>query len=137
MEIYINWLAVILATTASMVIAGAWYAKFFADDWRKLTGVSAKDSAKVGKAPMLITLVANFITAVALAAAVSVGSTFLKSDSVWLALLIGFIAWLGFSATTLVQHNAFELKPKKLTFINNSYQLAIFLTMALVIFLLN
>ncbi len=45
-------------------------------------------------------------------------------------------AWLAFSATTLLQHNAFELKPPKLTLINSSYQLVLFLAMALVIGLL-
>ena len=43
---------------------------------------------------------------------------------------------VAFSATTLVQHNAFEMKPAKLTIINTGYQLALFLAMSLVIGLL-
>ncbi|MEV0671531.1 DUF1761 domain-containing protein [Mycobacterium sp. NPDC050441] len=53
--------------------------------------------------------------------------------SVWLALVVGFAAWRAFSATTLFQHNAFELKPPKLTAINTAYQLALFLAMSFVI----
>src|SRR2546430_892094 len=114
MEVHTNWLAVLLATIVGMGVAGIWYAKVFASAWRKLTEISEKDSAKAGKTPMLILVAANFITAIVLAAAISVGSTFFNSHSVRLALLVGFVAWLGFSATTLAQHNAFELKPKKL-----------------------
>ena len=48
-------------------------------------------------------------------------------------LLNGLIAYLAFSATTLIVHNGFELKPKRLTLINNAYQLVLFVAMALVI----
>ena len=37
------------------------------------------------------------------------------------------------SATTLITHNAFEQKPTKLTWINNGYQLVLFLSMSLII----
>lgn len=43
---------------------------------------------------------------------------------------------IGNSASTLVQHNAFEMKPAKLTIINTGYQLALFLAMSLVLGLL-
>jgi hypothetical protein len=52
---------------------------------------------------------------------------------VWPALVVGLVAWATLSATTLLQHNAFELKPRALTFLNNAYQLVLFLAMALVI----
>jgi hypothetical protein len=37
------------------------------------------------------------------------------------------VAWLGFSLSTLVQHNGFEQKPGRLTVINSAYQLVLFL----------
>ena len=55
------------------------------------------------------------------------------NGSLWLALLVGFGAWLTFSASTLLQHNAFELKPARLTVLNSAYQLVLFLGMALTI----
>lgn len=137
MEVEINWLAVVLATAVGMGLAGIWYTKAtFGPVWSKLTGVTAEDSKKAGAYPMLSVLVANFITAVVLTGAIYISSTFFANDSAWHALLIGFTAWLAFSATTLVPHNAFELKPAKLTLINNGYQLVLFLSMALVIGLL-
>ena len=81
-------------------------------------------------------LIANCVTAIGLAAGIAITSQATGDDSVGLALLVGLAAWLAFSATTLLQHNAFELKPAKLTVLNTGYQLALFLAMSLVIGLL-
>jgi hypothetical protein len=63
--------------------------------------------------------VATFVgTAVALASLVYVSSQYFEDYSVGFALLNGAAAGLALSATTLIVHNGFELKPKKLTLIN-------------------
>lgn len=72
-------------------------------------------------------------TAVVLAVSISISKAFFENNSIWLSLLVGFTLWFVFSATTLITHNAFEQKPKKLTWINNGYQLVLFLSMAVVI----
>lgn len=134
MDIEINWFAVALATVVGMVAAGTWYTDAtFGKVWRRLTGVTVKDSQKAGKTPMILVLIANIITALMLAVAISISSVFFENSSVWLALLVGFAMWLTFSATTLITHNAFEQKPAKLTAINNGFQLVLFLSMSLVI----
>lgn len=132
----INWLATALALVVGMVVAGVWYGNVFLAVWQKLTGIPPEDSKKASRKNTLQLLVANGVTAVGLSAGVAVASVAFDDDSVWLALLVGFVAWLTFSASTLLQHNAFELKPPKLTLVNCSYQLVLFLAMALVIGLL-
>lgn len=133
----INWpvtvLATLLAIVVGMVIAGVWYGKAFLAVWWKLTGIAPEDSKKASRRNMVQLLIANSVTAVGLAVGNGIASAAFGDDPVWLALLVGFVAWLTFSATTLLQHNAFELKPPKLTLINCSYQLVLFLAMALVI----
>lgn len=134
MQIEINWLAVVIATFVGTAIAGIWYQEpVFGKAWRKATGVTPKQSKQAGNAPMVVLLLVNFITAVALASLVYISSHFFQNYSVGHALLVGATAGLGLSATTLIVHNGFELKPKKLTLINVAYQLAIFLAMTLVI----
>ena len=134
MYIEINWLAVIVATFIGTAIAGIWYQEpVFGKAWRKATGVTPKQSKQAGNTPMVVLVLANFVTALALAGLIYVSAHFFKDYSVGFALLNGAAAGLALSATTLVVHNGFELKPKKLTLINASYQLAIFLCMALVI----
>lgn len=132
MEIELNWLAIAVATIVSMVVSGLWYGKLFVKTWRKLTGVSEVASRNAGKTPMLILLVSNFITSVAMAVAINISEVFFADKSIFAALLVGFVLWLAFSATTLIQHNTFEQKPQKLTWINILYQLVLLVSMALV-----
>lgn len=134
MSLEINWTAVIVAVIASMVLAKTWFTpKTFGNPWRKYTGITPEDSKKAGKKPIVLTLFANIITVIALAATIDVSFAFFHTSSVWLALLVAFVTWLAFSATTLATHNAFEQKPQKLTLINNGYQLVLFLVVALII----
>lgn len=136
MEMSISWLAVVVATVVGMAIAGVWYGWALVGVWRELTGVTEEDSKKAGKRPFAVLLVSIFVTAVVLAAACSVAAGFFDRDSLWLDLAVGLAAWLGFSLTTLLQHNAFEQKPTRLTVINTAYQLVLFLGMALAVGLL-
>lgn len=134
MNVQINWLAAVVALVASMVLAKTWFTpKTFGNQWRKYTGITPADSKKAGKKPIMLTLFANIVTVIAMAAAISISSEFFQTNSVWLALLVGFVTWLAFSATTLATHNAFEQKPQKLTLINNGYQLALFLITSAII----
>jgi uncharacterized membrane protein len=134
MNMHINWLAVVIALVASMVLAKTWFTpKTFGNQWRKYTGITPADSKKAGKGPIVLTLFANIVTVIALAALINICSSFFQDSSVWLALLVGFVAWLAFSATTLATHNAFEQKSQQLTLINNGYQLALFLVVSVII----
>jgi len=134
MELQLNWLAIITAVIASMVLAKSWYTEAaFGRPWRKLTGITPADSKLSGNKPIIITLLANIVTVIVLAALIHVSSAFFKDTYLWHATWVGLLAWLAFSATTLLTHNAFERKPYALTLINNGYQLAFFLITALII----
>ena len=133
----VNWLGVFLALIAGMIVAFIWYQKgSSATAGEKLRGVPPVRSKPVRTRTMIHLLIANGVTAIGLTVGISITSEATGNDSVWVALLVGLAAWLAFSATTLVQHNAFEMKPAKLTIINTGYQLALFLAMSLVIGLL-
>ncbi len=134
MQVEINWLAVAIATFVGTAIAGIWYQEWaFGKAWRKATGVTPKQSKQAGNAPLVVLFLANLVTASILACLIYVSSHFFENYTLWFALQNGIAAWLAFSATTLIVHNGFELKPGKLSLINISYQLVLFLSMALVI----
>lgn len=133
MEIDLNWLTVLVATIAGMIVAMVWYSDWglFAKSWEKQTKVTGKMLRETqGFKPMIILLVANFITAITLTFAISVVAAHFNDDSVWLALATGLVLSLGLSVTTLLQHNMFEMKSPKLTLINSGYQLALFLAIS-------
>ena len=79
------------------------------------------DSKKAGNTPMLLTLLANFITSVVLAYSIACVWHMTGQKSLSYALIASFLAWLAFSMTTLLTHNSFELKAPKLTVISGSY----------------
>lgn len=139
MGLNISWLAVVVAIVVGIAIAGVTYSDKgpVGPTWRRLTGVTQADSAKAGKRPFAVLAAAITVTALALALGYSMAAAFSNVHSVWLALAVGLIAWLGFSFSTLAQHNAFEQKPAQLTAINSAYQLALFLGMSLPIGLLH
>lgn len=133
----INWLGVVLAFIAGMAVAFAWYQEgILGAHWQKLTSNPLERSRAARTRNMIQLFVANGVTAIGLAFGIGSAAAATGHDSVWMALLVGFAVWLTFSATTLLQHNAFELKPAKLTAINIGYQLTLFLAMSLVIGLL-
>jgi len=137
-ELSISWLAVVVATVVGMAIAWIWYSDWglVGGAWRKLTGVTKEDSVRAGKGPFVVLVASIIVTALTLAAASSIASGFFGTDSFWIALAVGFVAWLGFSLSTLAQHNGFEQKPGRLTLINSAYQLVLFLGVAVPIGLL-
>ncbi|MGO1972086.1 MAG: DUF1761 domain-containing protein [Propionibacteriaceae bacterium] len=132
MELSISWLAVAIAILVGTAVAWVWYSDWglVGSTWRKLTGVTKEASERAGKAPFLILVASIVVTALVLAVACSIASAFFGSDSVWLALAVALAAWLGFSLSTLAQHNGFEQKPARLTVINSAYQLVLFLAMS-------
>ena len=133
----INWLGVLLAFVAGMAVAMAWYSKgAIAETWERLTGITPERNKPVRVRNLTLLALANAVTTVGLTFAVALATDATGNNSVWMALLVGFGAWLALSATTLVQHNAFEQKPAALTIINTGYQLALFLVITLVLGLL-
>lgn len=130
----INWLGVVPGLVAGMAVAFVWYQKgYFAARWERLTGIGPEQSKTSRTRNMIQLLIANSLTAVGLAFGIGIASAATGDDSVWLALAVGAVAWMTLSATTLLQHNAFEQKPAKLTTINAGYQLALFLATSLAI----
>lgn len=130
----INWLEPTIAFLAGMAVAFLWYQKGpIADAWERQTGVTPDRSRPARTRNVTLLAVANLVTALGLTAGISLVSTATGNWSTGMALLVGFMAWLAFSASTLLQHNAFELKTPMLTVINSGYQLILFLAMSAVI----
>lgn len=134
MEVVVNWIAVGVATVAAMIIGSIWYSPpVFGNLWMKLAGLSRKDTEKGGWTPILIAIVASLVTAFVLAHVTYLSYEFFGGSFLNAALSTAFWTWLGFSLTTLVVHNSFELKRKKLTLLNAAYQLTIFMVAGLII----
>ncbi len=136
MEVQINWLAVLLAALSTMIVGSAWYTKAtFGSTWMKLIGKTEKDLSKAGSTPIVLAVVASFLTAFVLAYFTYLASQFYGDDYSYLqiSLSTAFWVWLGFMAARFLTHDAFEGRPKKLTLITVGHELLTVLVMGLII----
>lgn len=136
MEVQINWLAVVLAGFATMVVSSIWYAPFaFGGAWQKLLELDKKKLEKNGFKPIAIAAVLSFVTAYVLAHFIYLAHTFYGGEYSFLsaALITAFWAGLGFSALRLITHYGFECRPGKAMLLNSSHELVVFMAMGLVI----
>ena len=79
----------------------------------------------------MILVVSNFITTLGMGFILNQLQPESDLSKFIFSILISSIIWLSFSATTLMTNNTFELKPKKLTWINIAYQFTLFIVIAL------
>src|SRR3989344_6283871 len=133
----INYLAVLVAAIASMIIGMMWYSPkgLFGKQWMQLSGfdkLSKQQTAKMqqeGKKSMPIAFVSALVMAYVLSRMVSVlGAT------TWMAgAVAGFWLWLGFVATVLLGGVLWEQKPVKLYYINALHYLVTLAVMGAIV----
>lgn len=136
MDVSVNYLAVLLAALSSMLVGSVWYAPgMFGKTWAALAKVDMKRTPKSGGMAWLLssTFVASLITAYILAHVSFLANTFFQNSFLQDALTTAFWLWLGFAATRLYVHDAFEGRRKKLTGLNISHDLVTVLVMAVII----
>ena len=132
----INWLAVVVATLASMVVGSVWYTpKVFGTVWMKLAKLNPKDLEKGGWTPIIISIVTSAVLAFVLAHFIFLTHKFYGAEYSFLgaALVTAIWAWLGFVALRFLTHDSFEGRPPKLTLLNSAHELVTIIGMALVI----
>jgi hypothetical protein len=92
----VNWVAVIVATVAYSVIGFVWFSRqAFGLRWAASTGRELPPPSQVPVTSLVGSVVAGLVTAYVLAViAHAVGAATLADGAI-----LGFLAWLGFSAT--------------------------------------
>ena len=120
----VNYLAILVATVASFILGMLWYSPLmFGNIWLKLMGFSPakikagkkKGMGKVMFFAFLGTLVSSYI----LAQFLKIANAVTIKDG----LQVGFLIWLGFTATTMLGSVLWEGKPVKLYLINAAHGL--------------
>ncbi len=137
MMIDVNYMGVLLAAVASMVIGFAWYhPALFGKPWMKLMGYTAeklkKEQAQMGMFYGLSFVVA-LITAYVLAHVMALSENFYHNPGVPTGLMTAFWSWLGFVMPVQLTDQIFGSKKWKLFAINTGYQLAALLVMGVVL----
>ncbi|OGL26050.1 hypothetical protein A3E49_03535 [Candidatus Saccharibacteria bacterium RIFCSPHIGHO2_12_FULL_49_19] len=134
MEVEVNWLGVGSATLTSMLVGWAWYSKpVFGDIWTKIVKLDDKKSREAAPKALIAALLMSAVTAYVLAHVTYLSFIFFDVSYLNAALTTAFWLWLGLVATRFIVHDAFEMRPPKLTYLNIGNELVTLLAMGLAI----
>lgn len=116
----VNWLAVVVATVAAMIIGYLWYGPVFGKIWLRGMGKTQEEiQASGSSAAIPISIVTAFITAVALASVMSAAG----ADTVTEGIVWGLFAAFGFIATSQMNNAVYEGRNSTVTTLYIIYQL--------------
>ena len=135
--ITLNYLAVIGAAVASMIVGFVWYGPLFGKLWMKLSGITTADMESGKKKGMaktyLLAFVGSLVMSYVLANFLVFASAYFNEVSVKGGLITGFWSWLGFVAPVTLGSVLWEGKSWKLWFLNNAYYLVTLSVMGLIL----
>ena len=116
----VNYLAILVAGIASMVLGFLWYGPLFGKAWMQMMGFTMKDMKKKQKEGMTRTYLIAFVGTLVMAYVLSV---FVENMGIEGGLTTAFWLWLGFIATVSLGNVLWGGKPFKLWILNNAYNL--------------
>lgn len=120
----INYIAVIVAALVNMGVGYAWYGPLFGKQWMKLTG-RTKESLEKEKDKMPMVMGSMFVGALIMSYVLAVFVSLTGASTAVMGAMIGFWAWLGFVATTMLQDVLYEKRNTNLAVINLGYNLTV------------
>jgi hypothetical protein len=125
----INWLAVVVAAVASMVVGFVYYHPLvLGKRWQQLMGRDMTGVGGVGVS-YAMTAVAALIAAFIVAQFIHWGDQYSLANGAF----VGVLGWLGFTATASFSDYVFSGRPWGLFGIQNGYQLISFIVMGAII----
>ncbi|MBI4134573.1 MAG: DUF1761 domain-containing protein [Candidatus Sungbacteria bacterium] len=137
MIVSINYLAVLAAAVAGMVVGFLWYGPIFGKLWMRLSGMTGQQlsEAKVKgmTTPYLLAFVGTLVMSYVLAHSLIFASSYLAVSRASAGLMAGFWSWLGFVAPVTLGSVLWEGKSWKLWFLNNGHYLVVLLLMGVIL----
>jgi len=126
----VNWLAIVVATVASMALGFVWY-MVFANQWMAAINKTREQiMANNGATPYILAALMQLIMAYSLALFIPrlMGATTISNG-----LIVAFHAWLGFVITSMIINHRYQGSKWSLTLIDGGYLLGVLLVQGLVI----
>ena len=126
----INYVAVLVAAIASIVLGFLWYGPFFGKKWMRLSGIDPNGpKPKMGKTQVIM-LISALLMAFVLDHALIFGNAYLGTSGFSGAVMGAFWNWLGFIAPVTVGAVLWEKKSWSLWMINAGYYLVSLIIMS-------
>jgi hypothetical protein len=126
----VNWIAIIVATVASMALGFGWY-MVLARQWMAAIGKTREQiEANASATPFIISALMQLVMAYSLALFIPpiMGATTVANG-----LIVGFHLWLGFVITSMIINHRYQGSKWSLTLIDGGYMLGVLLVQGVVI----
>jgi|SRR3989344_4496687 len=128
----INYLAVLVAAIAAHVLGFLWYGPLFGKKWMQLMKLTDKDKEKAKQKGMATAMVGSFLSTLVMAGVLAF-LVDLAGASVANGLMLGFLTWLGFLATSQMGMVFWENKPWALYMLQTGHYLVSLLVMGAIL----
>ena len=132
-QVTINYLAVLVAAVASMVVGFLWYGPLFGKQWVKLMKIDDKKIKEAKQKGMGKTYFLAFLTTLVMSYVLAHFVDYVEAKTIADGVILGFWIWIGFLATTQIGSVFWEGKPVKLYLINTSHYLVALAVMAAIL----
>lgn len=130
---FVNFVAVIIATAATMILGSLWYSPLlFGKKWMNLVGLTEDDAKKGMGSAMAMGLAVAFLVNIVLALLLPLLGPAMLDQS----LVLGFLLWLGVALPVDLDKVIWAKAPVQLLYINAGYKLVSFLVSVTILTLL-
>lgn len=130
----INYLAVLVAGIANVVIGSFWYSpSVFGNTWMKLSGIKKPVMTDKIKRKMMLSYLLVFIGALVMSFVVASFINYTGKTTFVEAVSFAFFVWLGFIATTTLGIVLWEGKSWKLWILHNCYWIISLIVMTTIV----
>ena len=136
MEVNVNYLAIVVAAVASMVVGFVWYGVLFKKRWMSLMGITSDSMANMkmtANQAYMWQFVASLVMAYVLAHSLLFTNAYLNVGAIQAGVMVGFWNWFGFVAPVTIGIVLWENKPWTLWFLNVSNYLVSLIVMGVIL----
>lgn len=136
MQVDINYIAVIAAAAANMVLGFLWYGPIFGAPWKRLMGFSNADMRAMKMTPLQAMVggaIGALVMAYVLAHSLVFASAYTATVGIAAGLMTGFWNWLGFAVPITIGIVLWEDRPWRLWLLNSGYWLVSLLAMGVIL----
>ena len=125
----VNWLAIVLATVASMALGAAWYG-VLSKQWLEASGRTKEDIDPKDFMPYVWSVIVQLVMAYFLAV---LTPALTGAMTIQNGLTVAALMWLGFVVTSMILNHRYQGRPWSLTLIDSGYILAALLVQGVVL----
>ncbi len=133
----VNYLAVLVAAVASMIIGSLWYGPLFGKPWMALIGMTPeKIAAAKGKGMTMsyaLMFVGSLVMSFVLAHSLIFASAYTNTTGAIAGMMVGFWSWLGFVAPVTLGSVLWENKSWNLWLLNNGYYIVTLVVIGIIL----